>query len=543
MKNYLASLFASGVLAFTSGQTFAATAETLSNEQLALRNIERAVALVDGVIDKCFHTGTMNMGDVYNFATGKPEGTADVWPYTAAIEAVNSVLEGLETLRESNPSLYESHHDRYVQLMSQLYDGIDYYSGSFKLTSFTRTGQQWTVYGVHRGPRPGQATVAGIENVYDDQMWIVRELIRAYRNTGQTTYLRKAEYLTQYVLDGWDCIPDAGGNEYGGISWGPGYNSKHSCSNGPIISPLVWLAEMYKGKDDAATSYYVDIDGTRGSRQMKKYDYYLGFAKKVYAWQKEKLLNKTTGVYWDMLGADNTIQYEEVDGMKYRKHVDTGGPVGTAFTYNTGTMLSGAVDLYNATGDASYYADVKALCSDSRSAFCKPKRIDLKQRWYFPYDNKTTEGFNAWFDDVLMRAYADAVPYDNAKNADFCLDVFQENLDYAYDKYLRDGFLPNNILDGWSYKDGDSTKENDKTKGFHQLAYASEYAVLAVTLIKNGDGAMGIVNFKKETPADVVDVYDVDGQNVRSNVSAESLLDDLPNGVYIVEGLKYTVRR
>ena len=54
---------------------------------------------------------------------------------------------------------------------------------------------------------------------------------------------------------------------------------------------------------------------------------------------------------------------------------------------------------------------------------------------------------------------------------------------------------------------------------------------------------MGIVNFKKETPADVVDVYDVDGQNVRSNVSAESLLDDLPNGVYIVEGLKYTVRR
>ena len=33
-----------------------------------------------------------------------------------------------------------------------------------------------------------------------------------------------------------------------------------SCSNGPIVSPLVWLHEIYKGKSDEVTYGYVAAD-------------------------------------------------------------------------------------------------------------------------------------------------------------------------------------------------------------------------------------------------------------------------------------------
>src|SRR5690606_40663265 len=110
---------------------------------------------------------------------------------------------------------------------------------------------EWTVYGVNRGNSKGGAQVEGIENVYDDQMWLIREFLEAYKVTGNELFLEKAEYLTAYVLDGWDCTIDENGNEVGGISWGPGYVTKHACSNGPMISPLVWRSEERRvGIDD-----------------------------------------------------------------------------------------------------------------------------------------------------------------------------------------------------------------------------------------------------------------------------------------------------
>jgi uncharacterized protein YyaL (SSP411 family) len=60
-------------------------------------------------------------------------------------------------------------------------------------------------------PRKGKANVTGVLNVYDDQMWLVRELLEAYHLTGQERYLQEAEYLTAYVLDGWDCTLDEKG--------------------------------------------------------------------------------------------------------------------------------------------------------------------------------------------------------------------------------------------------------------------------------------------------------------------------------------------
>ena len=131
-------------------------------------------------------------------------------------------------------ALYDSHFNRYKELLTQLYDNLEYYAGTFTLTSYTQT-KQWTVYGVNRGNDKGAAQVEGILNVYDDQMWLVRELLESYHITGEQRYLEKAEYLMEYVLDGWDCTLDEQGNPLG-ASHGAGYLTKHSCSNGPIVS-------------------------------------------------------------------------------------------------------------------------------------------------------------------------------------------------------------------------------------------------------------------------------------------------------------------
>ena len=440
----------------------------------AEQDLTRAMALLDATMQRSFTGSDLRMYDTYNTSTHKGDGTADVWPYTAALEATGSVLEALDALRADSPALYDEHHDRYVILLRSLFDNLAYYRGTYRVNSYAHRGP-WSIYGVHRSSRKGGAIVAGIENVYDDQMWICRELTRAYRLTGDADYLTEATMLADYCLDGWDCCLDPNGNEYGGISWGPGYNSKHSCSNGPIIQPLAWLHELYLSPDETAdyTYCYIAADSSRLSTQRLRSEVYLEFARKVYAWQKTKLLNRSTGVYYDMLGADNTIRYVTApDGLRYRTHVDTGSPGGTAYTYNTGTMLAGTAELYRLTDEADYLTDLKKLLTSSYNQFGRWKRIDGVRYRQWPTDEKATSGFNCWFNDVLMRACVDAWAYD-PDGAAKILNSYQENLDYAWEHYLTsDGFLPIDLLGGW----GDSPV----TKGFHQLAFAAEYAMLAV---------------------------------------------------------------
>src|SRR5699024_93425 len=148
----------------------------------------------------------------------------------------------------------------------------------------------------------------------------------------------------------WDCTLDENGKEYGGITWGPGYVTKHSCSNGPFVSSLVWLSEIYKNKTDQISYKIINPDKERVSISEKKSDYYLEYAEKVYEWQKEMLL-RADGVYDDMRGGCGNCQvsYVTVNGEKYRKHVPLTESVGPAYSYNSGAMLSGAVDLYRVT--------------------------------------------------------------------------------------------------------------------------------------------------------------------------------------------------
>jgi predicted alpha-1,6-mannanase (GH76 family) len=440
--------------------------------ELAEQNLLRAMQMVDSAVAAYFTGSGMAMARYYNPYTGvRSDEKGSVWKYTAVIEAVNAILRALEAFNEHGDiTLYDAHFNRYTALLANLYDNADYYRGTFNLVSYTQT-KQWSVYGVNRSNGKNTANVTGVQNVYDDQEWLIRELLESYKITGDNTYLEKAEYLTDYVLDGWDCTRDDNGNERGGIHWGPGYASKHSCSNGPLVSPLLWLHELYKGKNDEIEYRYISASDkkTRLTQRVKKRDYYLDFAKKVYAWQKKYLL-RPDGVYDDMMGGctpGSPPPTEVIDGVTYRQGTTCRDRVGPPYSYNSGTMLSGAADLYRATKEAVYLTDAKKLSDASFSYFAK---LGTTVDGYYTYE---IDGYRNWFNGVLMRGYVDIYPRYN--NVAVPINTFQLNLDYAYENFFYKGFLPTNLLLGWSR----SGNENNNLEGMFTFTFAAEYAILA----------------------------------------------------------------
>ncbi|MBD1424420.1 glycoside hydrolase family 76 protein [Sphingobacterium arenae] len=444
--------------------------ETDDPQIIARRNLQRSIDLIDVTIDHYFDPETFEMRRFYNpFTNVKSDERASVWMYTAGIEAVNAVLSALKQAQEiDGNTLYKDQYERYIKLLDNLYANADYYLGTFELISYTQT-KEWSVYAVDRVNQKGQANVSGILNVYDDQMWLIRELLDSYKLTGKMEYLEKAEYLTAYVLDGWDVTRDSNGKENGGIPWGPGYTTKHACSNGPLISPLVWLHEIYKDKSDKIEHRYIDAENkqTRRTEQVEKGKYYLDYARSIYEWQKSNLLN-ASGVYTDMMGGclpNCDIRYEEVDGVRYRANTPLTEAVGEAYTYNSGTMLSGAVDLYRVTGERKYATDGRELAKNSFKQFASLGK-DIPQYYSFG-----TDGFRNWFNGILMRSYHEAISLD--QQVETYLTAFQQNLDYGFERYNQDGFLPTNLLKGWA-----GEKNGQGVEGMFMFTYAAQYAIL-----------------------------------------------------------------
>ena len=502
--------------------SFTVNAALTDNQQKAIQDIKRSKDIIDATWKTCIkgHSKNMYLVDTYDTQTGAVSGPSDVWPYTAAIEAHCSILEALDAIKDIDPALYNENFELYKSHLEQLIDNLEFYRGSYRLSSYATSDKEWSPFAVPRASSRGAADVSGILNVYDDQMWLARELIRAYRLTNNDKYLSEATYLTDYVLEGWDCWRDESGNEYGGITWGPGYNSKHACSNAPIIQPLVWLYDIYNGSDDKIEYFYRDKDNKVVKDIRPRAEHYLDFAKRVYDWQKTNLLHQS-GVYWDMMGADNTITV--LDG--YRQHMDCGNPTGSLISYNTGTMISGATELFKATKDFAYKSDMEETSKSALNQFSKYVR---KYNAYdFATDNTAEKGFTSWFNNVLMRSFADAYPHVANSSAKNALNSFQTALDYAYENHNRDNLLPIHFFNGW----GDETV----TKGFHQFSFASEYAVLSKWRLAQDTNQSSIQEVEIDPFDCGADVYTIQG--VLLGTYSE-IKGSIKKGIYIVGNKK-----
>ncbi len=402
---------------------------------------EAAKEIADAVIETyCIDTSNDAGASVLLRDTADPEkgisqGVASVWHYTAFMAMVSR----METL---------TGEEQYAELYAHLRGGLEYYKGSGQVTTYADTATK-DMYVVNRAQSPASANVTEEGAVYDDQMWIIREFLYAYLQTGEVAYLEDAKTLTQLCLEGWDSTLREDGTAYGGIPWGPTYQTKHTCSNAPIVSALVQLYE---------------IESAAGNSQAA--GEYLDWAKKIYAFVKDNLQNED-GTYGDLLGSDRELVGEGADAHYVTTGQSAAGDIDhTAYTYNTGAMISGGAALYRVTGEAAYLEDAKASAKAAYTVLADNDQVEGCSLY-------TLQDTTVWFQLVLLEGYLELAPYD--ADCDTYLDDMAGYWLYTYGHFNQYGFLPRNGLTGWD-------PENDKDTAkdiMDQAAAAQMLALLA----------------------------------------------------------------
>lgn len=158
----------------------------------------------------------------------------------------------------------------------------------------------------------GQAirTPSFLNPFYDDMAWWALASLRAYDITGDAAHLKRSERLWDAILGGWS--NDLGG----GIWWNADRQTeKNACINGPAA---IIGARLYQVTGDEA---------------------HLDWAIKIYDWLKRTLVS-SGGIVYD--------------------HINTNGSrANWQFTYNQGTYLGAAVELYRITGEQQYLEDAR----------------------------------------------------------------------------------------------------------------------------------------------------------------------------------------
>jgi hypothetical protein len=381
------------------------------------RNKKRARLLADQAWTNFFDEELPASYEYYPYKDNVQE-MASVWHYGSMLSLYNKFYQLFpedETIKHR---------------LSVLFDGLEYYR---------ENRSDYRVYAVNRSYKKGGVLPEPNSNVYDDNEWLAREFLNAYENTGDESYLTGAKELVTYILSGWDhSINSATGEEWGGIYWGPYYKSKHTCSNGPVISTLVRLSTITK-------------DST-----------YLDWAKKVYDFSY-KTFRMDNGVYGDMIGT--TVDDED-------KTIAHGSLDTTAYTYNTGVMISGGAYLYNVTKEQHYLDEALATAEASYTYFAN---TSLREG-YCQFPVSTT----LWFNLTLFQGYYDLLSIDKTATDTYFPNI-QKSIDFAYNNYLVDNVLPTNWISGWIYG-----LEKDEYKDIMDVdSNAETYALLA--LINKGE--------------------------------------------------------
>ena len=166
-----------------------------------------------------------------------------------------------------------------------------------------------------------------LNDFVDDMEWICLTMIRLYENTRDARYMETAQLL-------WDKIKAQWNNQAGGgLAWRQSQPwSKNACSNGPAGIIAVRMYQLNGNKQEG-----------------------LDWAKKIRSWQTEKLFDEQTGAVYDNINAK------------------TGAITKWLFTYNQGTYLGMAHELYKITGEVQYL-DGACKAAD----YCIQNLIDKK---------------------------------------------------------------------------------------------------------------------------------------------------------------------
>lgn len=158
-------------------------------------------------------------------------------------------------------------------------------------------------------------------NVFvDDMEWIVLAQIRMYESTKNKTYFAKAKQIyDDWIWTTWG--PEDEAPWHGGITWKTDVSkSKNACSNGPAAIIAARLYNLY------------DETGSTGKKAKQEY---LNEAVKIYTWLRDHLYDKENGAIRDNMNSRGNISR-------------------AVYTYNSGTFIGAALELYKITKEKHY---------------------------------------------------------------------------------------------------------------------------------------------------------------------------------------------
>lgn len=300
--------------------------------------------------------------------------------------------------------------DKYMQKCEKVVEGLRHYR---REVNCKFDGYSYSRAILKDGAKDGVA--------YDDNMWLARDLIGLYELTNESKYLNLAVEIADYIIRAAFVDLDAqifldygftvdANAPLGGFYWDDRHDALHACSNGPAVQLLATLYRLTGNEN------YLD-------KAVKSYNFL-------------QTLVKPEGVFHDL--------------MRFNKDADnniTGilGHDGPPYSYNSGSPITGAVELYKATGESKYLDTAKYWATSADAYFAKDGGVD---------GLKSYPSGNIWFNLILLNGYTALAPYD-MENTPLYIAHMQNSIDYAYDHYVTKGnllygpFLPNDWIKGW----------------------------------------------------------------------------------------------
>lgn len=234
-------------------------------------------------------------------------------------------------------------------------------------------------------------------NEYNDDMeWITLTMLRLYDVTKEEKYLNTANELWSYIKAQWN-------EEYvgGGIAWKNNQPwSKNACSNGPAS---IIASRMYQlNKDEADKQWAIDI----------------------YEWEKEMLFNPATGAIYDNINGE------------------TGERSTVSLSYNQGTFVGAAYELYKITGNDTYLNDARKAAN-----FCISSSSMIDSGNNVLRDEGPNDG--ALFKGIFIRYFVQLTLEDNLNST--YKNKFVNFLNNNAETLWRNGVRKNDILFGTSW--------------------------------------------------------------------------------------------
>jgi predicted alpha-1,6-mannanase (GH76 family) len=157
--------------------------------------------------------------------------------------------------------------------------------------------------------------------LYDDMEWMAIAWLRAYEATGVERFKEAALLLWEDIQTGWN------NHMGGGIAWQKSQlDYKNTPANAPAVILAARLYRLFQKEED------------------------LQWALRIYAWQKEKLVDPASGFVWDGMNrtGDGSIDKD------------------WKFTYCQGVFVGAGVELYKLTKDEAYMLDAIRTAGETK---------------------------------------------------------------------------------------------------------------------------------------------------------------------------------